>query len=145
MGIELVNFSQYTIRNNPRGTFYNRALWSKYWPRDEYIIIRWSSCLMRQKKILRFNSKFQPALRYVIFPMSYFKLSLLILIAAAAVDVAAVTREIQFEELRDGLNSNSLLYIDVRRRGEVALEGKVVGSVNIPCKFWFVFKQRFSL
>ncbi len=78
--------------------------------------------------------------------MSYLKLSvgLLILIAAAAVNAVegdpnavnyAVT-EIEFEKLHYTLyNRNHVIYLDVRNRDDVVVEGKIVGSLNIPCKF----------
>ncbi len=65
--------------------------------------------------------------------MFYLKLVLLILTAAIAMGAAGV-KEIKFEELRDGLNNNSLVYIDVRNRNELVTDGKVVGSVIVPCK-----------
>ncbi|KAK4026330.1 rhodanese domain-containing protein CG4456 [Daphnia magna] len=45
---------------------------------------------------------------------------------------AAEVKEVKFEELRDGLNNNSLVYLDVRNRDELRTDGKVVGSVVVP-------------
>ncbi|XP_057367491.2 uncharacterized protein LOC130688528 [Daphnia carinata] len=45
---------------------------------------------------------------------------------------AAEVKEVKFEELRDGLNNNSLIYLDVRNRDELRTDGKVIGSVVVP-------------
>lgn len=49
---------------------------------------------------------------------------------------AAEVKEVKFEELRDGLNNNSLVYLDVRNRDELRTDGKVVGSVVVPCTYY---------
>lgn len=48
---------------------------------------------------------------------------------------AAEVKEVKFEELRDGLNNKSLVYLDVRNRDELRTDGKVVGSVVVPRKY----------
>ena len=48
---------------------------------------------------------------------------------------AAGVKEVNFEELRDGLNNGSLVYLDVRNRDEIVNDGKVVGSVVVPCTY----------
>ena len=45
---------------------------------------------------------------------------------------AAEVKEVNFEELRDGLSNGILVYLDVRNRDEIVNDGKVVGSVVVP-------------
>ena len=45
---------------------------------------------------------------------------------------AAGVKEVNFEELRDGLSNGSLVYLDVRNRDELVNDGKIVGSVVVP-------------
>lgn len=40
--------------------------------------------------------------------------------------------ELHFDEIRDRLNDRTLIYLDVRNRSELLVDGKIVGSVNIP-------------
>ena len=67
--------------------------------------------------------------------MNYSMFNLLIFVLVVIAMGAAGVKEVQFKELSDGLNNNSLVYIDVRNRDELVTDGKVVGSVNVPCKF----------
>nr|CAH0101579.1 unnamed protein product [Daphnia galeata] len=39
---------------------------------------------------------------------------------------------LHFDEIRDRLNDRTLIYLDVRNRSELLVDGKIVGSVNIP-------------
>ena len=43
--------------------------------------------------------------------------------------------ELEFDEIRVGLDRRTLIYLDVRRREELLEHGKVAAthSVNIPC------------
>ena len=41
---------------------------------------------------------------------------------------------VDFEQVKTGLENESLIYLDVRNPGELLSDGKVVGSVNVPCK-----------
>lgn len=45
---------------------------------------------------------------------------------------AAGVKEVNFEELHDGLSNGSLVYLDVRNRDELVNDGKIVGSVVVP-------------
>ena len=55
---------------------------------------------------------------------------------------------VEFEEVRKGLEDKSVIYMDVRNRSELETDGKVVGSINLPCKytkwlysgFWFMLR-----
>lgn len=59
----------------------------------------------------------------------------LIFLLTVAIMGAVQAKEVTFEELRNGLNNQSLVYIDVRNRSELVSDGKVVGSVVVPRKF----------
>lgn len=47
--------------------------------------------------------------------------------------VLLIPGTIDFEEICAGLQSKSLTYMDVRNQSELQSEGKIVGSVNLPC------------
>lgn len=69
----------------------------------------------------------------------YFFSKLVILIVSVVSMMGSVeAKEVTFEEVLVGLESNSLIYLDVRNRDEVRTDGKVVGSLIVPCKY-FVF------
>ncbi len=65
--------------------------------------------------------------------MNYF--SSLVLFGIVIAMGAAGVKEVNFEELRDGLSNASLVYLDVRNRDEIVNDGKVVGSVVVPCTY----------
>lgn len=44
------------------------------------------------------------------------------------------TVDLSFEQVDDGLESGTLIYLDVRERLQVLTEGRVVGSLVIPSK-----------
>ena len=44
---------------------------------------------------------------------------------------------VEFEDVKEGLASKSLILIDVRNPDELVEHGKIPGSINIPCKHCF--------
>lgn len=54
---------------------------------------------------------------------------------------SAEGKEVQFEEVLSGLRSNSLVYLDVRNIDELRTDGKVVGSVVVPCMYYFFHRH----
>ena len=49
-----------------------------------------------------------------------------------------------FDEIRTQLENKSLIYLDVRNRSELENDGKIVGSVNLPCKKYSPMLKFFS-
>jgi hypothetical protein len=45
---------------------------------------------------------------------------------------------IDFDVVKAGLEDKSIVYMDVRNRSELENDGKIVGSVNLPCKYLFI-------
>lgn len=43
--------------------------------------------------------------------------------------------KMEFSEVKQGLEANSILLIDVRNPDEVQNLGRIPGSYNIPCKY----------
>lgn len=50
---------------------------------------------------------------------------------------------VTYRELKSLLNSKDIMLIDVRNTWEILEQGKIPGSINIPCK-WYVFLKGFS-
>ena len=44
--------------------------------------------------------------------------------------------ELDFNQVRQGMHDGSLIYMDVRNRSEMETDGRIVGSVVVPCKFF---------
>ena len=55
--------------------------------------------------------------------MTYFKLLIF----------NAEMKTIDFDGVKAGLEAKNIVYVDVRNRSELANDGKIVGSVNLPC------------
>lgn len=60
------------------------------------------------------------------------KTLIFISVMGLAFSLAAV--DVHFEELAKGIKDGSLIYIDIRNRSELANNGKIPGSFNVPCK-----------
>lgn len=63
----------------------------------------------------------------------FFLISFYLLIVLLFSNFAAF---VEFEEVRKGLEDKSLMYLDVRNRSELENDGKVQGSVNLPCELF---------
>jgi hypothetical protein len=45
---------------------------------------------------------------------------------------------IDFDGVKAGLEDKSIVYMDVRNRSELETDGKIVGSVNLPCNYHLI-------
>ena len=46
--------------------------------------------------------------------------------------------ELDYEQVTQGLKDGSLIYLEVRNLSELQTDGKIVGSVVVPCKFTLI-------
>lgn len=65
----------------------------------------------------------------------HFIIHLLLLLTEMSMG-SAEGKEVKFEEVLSGLKNNSLIYLDVRNVDELRTDGKVAGSVVVPCKYF---------
>lgn len=69
----------------------------------------------------------------------HFIIHLLLLLTEIMNMGSAEGKEVKFEEVLSGLKNNSLIYLDVRNIDELRTDGKVAGSVVVPCKYFFFY------